>query len=64
MNFEQIEEIFNFNTQFLSLFLGLCFKGEINPVGELLDKDGIRRFLFATSDFEKFVATKIFKENL
>jgi hypothetical protein len=63
MNFEQIEGFFNFNIQFLSFFLGLCFEGKINPAGELLDKDGIRRFLFATKDFEKFVISEIFKED-
>ena len=55
LDFEEIEEILNPEIQLLSKFVGLCFKGKIRPRQELLDKDGIRRFLFAEKDVEKFI---------
>jgi len=58
LDFEEIEETLNPDIQLLSNFVGLCFKGKIKPRQELLDKDGLRRFLFAEKDVEKF--TEVF----
>jgi hypothetical protein len=55
LDFEEIEETLNPDIRLLSNFVGLCFKGKIKARQELLDKDGIRRFLFAEKDVEKFI---------
>lgn len=55
LNFEEIEETLNPDIQLLSNFVGLCFRGKIKPRQEFLDKDGLRRFLFAEKDVEKFI---------
>jgi hypothetical protein len=55
LDFEEIEETLNPDIQLLSNFVGLCIKGKIRPRQELLDKDGIRRFLFAEKDVERFI---------
>ena len=56
LNFGQIEELLDFDVKQLSSFLGLCLKGRIKASLELLDKKGIRRFLFTKKDVQKFIS--------
>lgn len=59
LDFGQIEKLLDFDIKLLSNFLGLCLKGQIKPVQELLDKKGIRRFLFRREVVKKFISSKL-----
>lgn len=55
LNLEQIEKLLNFDVEQISNFLGLCLKGQIKPIQELLAEKGLKRFLFSRKDIEKFI---------